>query len=404
MSLIQTGRPSLFADVDPLTTTFSPMDKILGGAARGLFGMTAGQIRQIWTPGVFSPRVNSQLETQYGPVARAMEQFPGLSIRTLADLFQQVTGRVFEIGGRGRVPEAMLTGTYPKTLATVVNLAMLPIYRHRLEQYGIPRALARFGRTSNSRPQQSVTVGTFAGGLPSVLENGTYVELPLLQEQGTTFAMVKKGGIVLWSIEFQKNDRVDVLTELGRALGEAGADAVASACWSLWTSNSSAGPDASPWHSAGHGNLGAGPLAAPALVDALTKLAGQIPLGGSLVWPSPIVRGSVYLIVHPSLFDLALSLNQLEGRSHRWLFGEANEYIIQNPLTAAPQWGVTRAASEVPSVLVNFMDGEEYPAFDLSDAPTAGTVLTQDAIQFKAKLWFGAGLVEWRGSVWSPGT
>jgi hypothetical protein len=83
-------------------------------------------------------------------------------------------------------------------------------------------------------------------------------------------------------------------------------------------------------------------LAAPALVDALTKLAAQIPLGGALVWPSPIVRGAVYLIVHPSLWEQASELNQAPGTGYHWLFGEQNEYVIQNPLVTAPMWGVTR--------------------------------------------------------------
>jgi hypothetical protein len=239
-----------------------------------------------------------------------------------------VCGRPFEIGSRVR-EDSLTTSTYPLTMANILTLAMLPTYRHRLGQFGIPAALARFGRTSNSRPQQTVLIGPFAGGLPTVAENGAYVDLPQLGEQSTTFTMVRQGGLMRWSIEYQKNDRVDVVTEVGRAIGEAGAVSVAESCWSLWTSNSTAGPDGTAWHSVTHANLAAGPLAGPALVDAITKLAAQVPLGASNVWPSPAVRGSLYLIVHPSLFDLALKLNQEEGASYHWLFGEDNRYIVQ---------------------------------------------------------------------------
>jgi hypothetical protein len=126
--------------------------------------------------------------------------------------------------------------------------------------------------------------------------------------------------------------------------------------------------------------------------------------GGAIVWPSPAVRGGLYLIVHPSQFDLALKLNQEVGASYHWLFGEANEYVIQNPLVTAPMWGLTRAAGDVPCVVVNFMDSEEAPTLELADDPNAGLLFSHDQYMFKAKLWFGVGVVEWRASVQSPGT
>ena len=109
---------------------------------------------------------------------------------------------------------------------------------------------------------------------------------------------------------------------------------------------------------------------------------------------------SLWLMVPPALWDIALDLNQTQGSALFHLFGATGEHIIVNQLlTDANDWDLRRLTSAVESIRVSFLNGKEEPELVRAELPNAGQLFIPDRIVYKTRLEFGTAIVEHRSAV-----
>ena len=69
--------------------------------------------------------------------------------------------------------------------------------------------------------------------------------------------------------------------------------------------------------------------------------------------------------------------------------------------TDVTDWYLICDPALVESVEIGFVGGREEPELLMQDAPSQGSVFTNDQISFKVRWEFGGGWVDYRGAFWS---
>jgi hypothetical protein len=60
-------------------------------------------------------------------------------------------------------------------------------------------------------------------------------------------------------------------------------------------------------------------------------------------------------------------------------------------------WYLAADAESIPSLEIDFLEGEELPEVIVQDVPAVGDVFKMDVITYKARQTFGGAQVDWRG-------
>jgi hypothetical protein len=308
-----------------------------------------------------------------------------------------------------RVSLANVTcATMPALVANALNKRVMNLFQEYPKWWEKIVSIEDFSTLQDAR---WITLGG-VGELPTVAEGAAYTELTWA-DQAELSTFVKKGGFLGITLEAMDKDDTRKLQAAPRALAQAAWLSLNKAVSAIFTANAGIGPamsDGLALFHATHGNLGNLPLsyvnfnAVRLAMRKHTEKNSNERLGG--------LTAPKYLLVPPDLEMAAVSMlasERIAGSSNN----DANPHARGNEFEArmnsardrvivvdlwidTNDWAAVADPKLYPTVGIGFRYGRAPEIFSIA-SPTAGLMFTHDTMPVKARFFFAAGPINWRG-------
>lgn len=260
------------------------------------------------------------------------------------------------------------------------------------------------GSVVDFRPHPRYLRGTF-GTLDSLSETGEFKQKQIPDGAKESISASTKGNIVALTRNAIVNDDLGAFSNVATDLGRAAKLSIEVDVYALLAMNSGAGPtmnDGNPLFHASHNNIAA-VSAAPGVVpfDAMRQqMASQKDVSGNEfldirpdVWLGPLSIGGAARVVNGSEYDPDTASKLQRMNIAKGLF----KTILDTPrLTGTPWYGFADPAI-APAIEVVFLDGVQEPFLESEDG------WRTDGTEWKVRLDYGVGGVNWRSAAKNPG-
>lgn len=299
------------------------------------------------------------------------------------------------------------TGSFSNLLLDASNKTLLMAY---LES---PSTWQLWARQAASAPDFKNINRIRFGELPDpdmVPENGTYPD-KAVSDSKESYSVDKYGEIFSITLEAMVNDDLDAMARIPAMHGAAMRRKVNRSVYAILTDNAALS-DGTALFDAGHSNTDTNALSATNLNTGFTKMMVQAGLDSNTIL-NIMPR---YLIVPPAVSATALQIvNSLADPSNAAASTEdasrpnfnsntANLYGPNGPRqlvvvtdaylsssTSATTWFLAADSSQVDTVEVSFLQGEETPVLEREDG------FDVDAVRFKCRQTWGTKAIDYRG-------
>lgn len=300
-----------------------------------------------------------------------------------------------------RSPGMAATGDFPVLLETSVERVLLAQYAITSDKWS---QFCATGSVPDFRDVKRLRMGTF-GKLDLVNEHGEFRAKSIPDARAETISADTYGNTISLTRQVLINDDIGFTSRLAAMLGRAARLSIEVDVFDLLKENSGLGPnmaDGNPLFDASHGNLGAGAALSIAALDAnYTILAEQTDESGN-----ETLEISPYALVVPrGLQSLALNINGSEfdidsGAPHSRVPNVVQGFIT-NVVGSTRLSGTRRYIfanpAEVPTIEVVFLDGNDQPFLEARNGWTI------DGVEWKVRLDYGVGAIDYRGAVTDAG-
>ena len=263
------------------------------------------------------------------------------------------------------------------------------------------RRFCKVGSVSDFRAHNRYRTGSF-GTLDTVGEHGEFRNKAIPDGEKETITAATKGNIVAISRQAIINDDMGAFNSIGTAVGRMAGLSIEVDIFALLALNAGLGPameDGNTLFHAAHNNIGGGAALTIAAIDDDRVLMGlQTGPGGHLLSLRPEV-----LLLAIGLGGLARSVNEaqynrdavgsLEPNISLGLFRDivdtgritgTRRYLFANPNTT-------------PTLEVAFLNGQQSPYLEMKEGWSV------DGTEWKVRLDYGVGAIDWRGAVTDAG-
>jgi hypothetical protein len=256
-----------------------------------------------------------------------------------------------------------------------------------------------------------ITLGGI-GELPTVAEGAAYTELTWA-DKTEPVDFVKKGGFLGITLEAMDKDDTRKLQAAPRAMAQAAWLSLSRTVSNIFTQTAGVGPvmsDAKALFHIDHGNLGTTALSYTAYSAARTAMRKQTELNSAQRLDA--LTAPKYLLVPPDLEITALTVLASEGvagsankdanihtggNTHEARMSWAKERVIVVDLwTDTNDWAAAADPLLYPALGLGFRYGRTPEIFSVA-SPTSGLMFTHDTMPVKARYFFAAGPMDWRG-------
>lgn len=293
------------------------------------------------------------------------------------------------------------TSDFPILLENAMHKALQSAYALA------PDTWSRFcaiGSVSDFRAHSRYRVGSL-GNLDALTELGEYKSKTIPDGEKGSITAATKGNIINVSRQAIVNDDLGAFIGLADMLGRAAKRTVEADVYALLALNSGLGPtmgDGSTLFHANHGNIGTGAAITVASIDAdRVKMASQKDVSGNdyldlrpAVLLVPIGLGGTARVINDAQYDPDTANKLQRPNTVRGLFRD----VVDTPRLTGTRQYMFADPSEAPVIEVAFLDGNQEPFLEQQ----AGW--TVDGTQFKGRLDFGVGAIDYRGAVTNAGT
>jgi hypothetical protein len=327
----------------------------------------------------------------------------------LRQAYERITG---DKGVSGRLPaqriqQAVTSATFANLLANTLYRRLIADYRE--QDYG-ERNIITVGSAPDFRTREAIRIGYFGDIATVDPETGDYQEIAAPGDEKVSYAVTQRGNLLTITRKTIINDDLRGVTRLVGRLGRAARRTFARFVWNFAISNSTYDADATAWFHANHTNLGSTALAAAEIEVVITALANMTePNSGEklgLPGSANVAGMRLWLVVPRALLGTAKKENEREyldanftPNPVRHVFGMNSERIIVlDLLTDVTDWYVFRDASDIESIGIDFLGGQEEPEFFLADQPTVGQMFVADKLQYKIRHEYGGDILDYRGA------
>lgn len=292
------------------------------------------------------------------------------------------------------------TSDFPVLLENVMHKTLLSAYATQ------PLTWNRFcatGSVSDFRAHNRYRLGSF-GNLDTVTELGEFTHKAIPDGEKASISIGTKGNIINLSRQAIINDDLGAFVGLAAMLGRAAARSVESDVYALLALNSGLGPtmgDSKTLFHADHGNIGTGAAISVASIDADTVLMSQ----------QKDISGNDYLALTPSVLLIASGLLSTARVINQAVYDPDTANKLQRPnavvgtysdIVGTPRLSGTRRysfadPSVAPVIEVAFLDGASAPFIEMQRG------FDVDGTQYKVRLDYGVGAIDYRGAVTNAG-
>jgi phage major head subunit gpT-like protein len=281
------------------------------------------------------------------------------------------------------------TSDFPAILADVANKSLRQGYMEA------PRTFMPFCRKVNASDFKNINrvqLGE-APALERVNEKGEF-NVGALKDDKASYALATYGKIISLSRQTIINDDLDAFSRMPQLFGAAGARLENATEWGLITANAALADGVALFHST-HKNLGTtGAPSETTLTEMRKLMRKQTGLDGTTV----LNVMPQYLMVPAALETTAeklLSAVQATATSGVNPFAGKLQLIVEPLLDAASggdaDWYASASPSQIDTIEYAYLEGEEGVYLETQ------TGFETDGVQLKARLDFGAGVIDHRG-------
>lgn len=337
--------------------------------------------------------------------------------RSIRDLYIASTGDR-EVTGRTRdakriirfVAEADLDAQWSLVLGDSIARAMQREYRLAPNQEW--RKICDTVPVRDFRTQRRGQLGGFSK-LAAVTKGNAYVDFTTIMDDfEATYAVAKYGNIQPVYLETIVNDDVGAIQRIPREIGRAAMRTVSELVWILITANGTIYDTNPLFDSANHGNYTASLALTLANVHTgrlammkQTRVTGSEKLNFPpkyLAHPVDLQQTAFelcYAAVKPTLSGTATTAAWTRDAeaTPNFLRELGLEPLLIPHLTDTNDWFLIGDKGNLPLIEVGFLGGREEPEIWVNDAPTSGTMFTNDKVTYKVRTVVGAAVEDWRG-------
>lgn len=324
----------------------------------------------------------------------ARQSLERAGVRTAGMSRMDIAGQAFVRAGGMHT-----TSDFAVLLEGTINRVLLAAYAVAPDTW---REFAKVGSVSDFRPHTRLRQGAFSR-LDKVNEHGEFKNKPIADGSAEEIAAETYGNIVGVSRQAIVNDDLGFLSDVAARLGRAAKLSIELAVYDLIKENSGLGPvmaDSKTLFHDDHANISTGAALAVTALDAdRLKMAAQTdPSGNEIldIRPSillvPIGLEGQARVMTDAEFDIdagdGVTPNRIRG-----LFPK----IVGSPRITGTRRYVFADPDVAPTIEVVFLDGQQEPYLDQQEGWRI------DGTEWKVRLDFGAGAVDWRGAVTNDG-
>lgn len=287
------------------------------------------------------------------------------------------------------------TSDFPNLLMSSGNRVL----RNAYESYqgGIKR-IAKASKSTDFRAKQMLQLSE----APALLQVNEHAEFKQgsMSEAKESYQIATFGRIFSITRQALVNDDLDAFGDTSMRLGRASAEFEATFLVNLLTSNPTMNDSIALFH-ASHGNLGTGGGSVLS-IDSLSTARAAMRLQKGLDGVTAIDATPVYLVV-PAALETAGQ--QLITQITPFQSSDVNPFAGKLTLVVDPRldansataWYLAADTATIDGLEYSYLDGEEGPQVFMQQG------FEVDGVQFKVRLDYGAGVLDWRGLYKSAG-
>lgn len=367
-------------------------------ATRSAVNPTASQIAVV-RDGVegIVPAMQEALEHRCGLTTELSErgrQYRNMSLVRMAE--ESLRARGVNVMGLPQMELAQRslnsTSDLPFIFANVANKSLRKAYE------ASPRTWEPFARRTDAPDFKTISrvqLGE-APALEIVNESGEFTR-GTIGEARETYALVTRGKILAFTRQAMVNDDLSALDRMPQLFGRAASEAMSDVVWALITSNVVMGDGVTLFH-ANHSNIGTGVIATAGLNTARSTMRLQTGINGQRINVTPR-----FLVVPAALETLAQQHTVLVNPNAP---GDVNPFqsvfqsVIAEPRLDADsvlEWYCFADPAQIDVLEYAFLQGSEGPVLETREG------FEVDGMELKARLDFGAAMLDHRGVYRSTG-
>jgi hypothetical protein len=296
------------------------------------------------------------------------------------------------LGSEESFREAISASTFANVLGSSITRAMVRDY-NAMENYNDYQDLVDVVPVNNFRTQERTRMGGY-GNLPAVAENGPYNALTSPSDEKSTYAVTKRGGKEIISIETIANDDVGAIRKVPQRLAVAAKRTLYEFALDFLATNPTVYDSSALFHAVNHANLGSAALSAAAFSAARLAVKKQAE-ANSLKKLGLVLR---HLYVPAELEEAAFDLFvRTTNNDESFVQSRKPKVHVVDYWSDTNNWFATADKMEVPLIELGFYNGTEEPELFVQDLPTQGSLFANDQITYKIRHIYGGAVIDYRG-------
>lgn len=292
------------------------------------------------------------------------------------------------------------TGDFPVLLENTLHRVLLAAYGTTPDNWS---RFCSLGSVSDFRPHKRYRLGSFSQ-LSSLNELGEFANKAIPDGVKESISAATKGNIIGISRQALINDDLSAFSSLATMLGRAARLSIEVDVFALLASNSGLGPvmnDGQTLFHATHNNIGTGAALSVASIDAdRVLLASQKDPSNNevlelrpAIMVLPIGLGGAARVINQAQFDVDVS-NKFQVPNK--VVGLYRDIVDSARLSGTRRYSFADP-SIAPTIEVVFLDGQQQPFMDIYQPWLV------DGVQWKVRLDYGVGGVDFRGATTNAG-
>jgi len=300
----------------------------------------------------------------------------------------RITGRLRDC----RFREALDTESFPVMLGDAVNRRVLTMYNENMRYELWRQIVSDIVPLNDFRERNNVMYGGF-GDLPVVAEKAAYIDLDEPTELAEKYSPGKRGGKVSVSLEMIKNDDVGMVMRIPQSVVTAAKRTLNKFVLDIIRTNPVMSDTKALFH-ADHNNLGTAAFSKAAYLVARLAMMKQADHDTD----EPMGLAPHLLLIPADLEEAAFEAFRRDTNLDPDFAQSSMPMIRPVPYwTDVTDWALICDPTEHPTIEVGFMDGKQEPEMFIQDAPTAGSMFTNDMVTYKIRHVYGGSASSWKG-------
>ena len=295
----------------------------------------------------------------------------------------------------GRMTESVTTAVFDQIVQDAMHKALVKDYRQ--SDLNIWRQIVNIVPLSDLKTQHRIRWGGY-GNLPTVNEGAPYQSLTSPTDEEATYSPSKKGGLEDLTIETIINDDVGAAKRIPIKLSRAALQTIHEFVFDFIKDNSAIYDSVALFHN-DHSNLSTTAMSQNAIVAGYKAMMKQADMSNS----KRLGIKPKYLLYPIDLVDTAftaLSTQKVTGTANNdeKIVSRLGLTEIMVPYwTDATNYFAVCDPMDCPTIEIGFLNGKQEPELYVQDAPQYGSMFNADKLTYKIRIWFGGGVVEYRG-------